>query len=367
MAEFVRATGSDLTPIEHELSLFHEQLKGMNLKGMLGKKGSGAAIITDTTLTANAGDTVRYHYVPHAFTGKDPIRGQDATILGNEETINESSFDVLVDEVNFALRKKGKMTDQRTVYSIGEEQERQIVTAFTQYSEDQVFKMWSGGALAETNASMISATGTADRVNGDGRCIQASGPNGSSEITEANSDNTAIVASVGVADTLSPRLIEDAVIMARTSGEFKMYPVRVGPNNEEYFCLFVSLKAARDLRSHPEWQNHALSAMERGLGGDMIAQGSLGIWDNVIVKASERVIEVTSGSNAVARNLLVGRDSLILGWAQTMDFTEEIIDHKRVLSSNGSEIRGEAKVTGAATDGGAATDMGIAQVLTISK
>ena len=365
MAQFIREVDSALTPIQHDLRIFHEHLKLFSMKGISGPMGSGASIIMDTSLTANVGDKKVFHFVPHAFgDDEDPIRGQDAEILGNEKAIDEFSFEVTIDEVNFALRKKGKMTDQRVVFDIGNEQERQIINAFAQYNENTITKILSGVPSIEKKASYESSTNTTDRVSGAGRIIRASGPQGSKEITAGNSDNTALATggaeAIGVNDTISPKLIEDAVIMARESGKHKMYPLRVGPNNEEFFILYLSLRAARDLRRHPDWLNYAFSLVERGLSNDMIASGALGVWDNVIVKSSERIVTVVDGSNKIARNLLLGSDAAVIAWAQTMEFTEEIIDHRRRLSSNGNEIRGEAKVT---FDG---SDMGVAQVITAS-
>lgn len=366
MAQFVRDTGDDLTPIQHEMKLFHEHLKLFSLKGAMGKKGSGSMIIVDTTLKAQPGDTKRYHFVPHAFANdeEDAILGQDTEILGNEKNLEEFFFDLVIDEVNYALRKKGKMTDQRTVFNIAQEHERQIVSAFGQHNENVIFRALTGIALTELKADFTAATDTTDRVNGAGRIIRADGPNGSKEILATDSANVDIVTggteAVAVGDKLSPKLIEDAVIMAIESGKFKMVPLRVGPNNEEFFMLYVSLRAGRDLRQNPDWVNHALSAMEAGIAGDMIAQGALGVWDNVIVKSSERIVAVTDGTDKVARNLLVGRDAAVLGWAQTMNFSEELIDHKRILSSNGSEIRGEAKTQ---FDG---VDYAVAQLITAS-
>jgi len=362
MASFVRDAGSNLTPVLHEAALFHEHLELFSLKGMMGKKGSGSSIIVDTTLKTEAGDTKMYHYVPFAFSNfeEDAILGQDATILGNEKKLEEFSFDLTVNEVNYPLRKKGKMTDQRTVWEITPEMRRQVTEVFAHHNENVIFRAWSGVSLTEKKVDFESATDTTDRVNGAGRAIQADGPSGSTEVSAANSDNTALAASMDTNDIMNTRLIEDAVIMARTSGKFKQYPIRVGPNNEEFFILICSLKAGRDLRRDPEWVNHALSAMEAGLGGDMIASGALGVWDNVIVKTSERILEFDDGSDRIARNLLIGRDSAVLGWAQTLAISLERIDHGRELSVNGGEIRGEAKVTFDSVD------MGVSQVLTAS-
>jgi len=354
--EFTRETGNELNPIAINRQVFTEHLKLFSLRGLMGPQGSGAAICVDTELEAESGDTKKFTYIPQALETTDALKGQDVEILGNEKKVSEFPLSITVDEVNFPLRKRGKMTDQRSVVKYREVHKRQITRAFAQYNEDVIFDVLSG-----RTAAYKAAPTTTDAVNGAGRCIRASGSSDYAEVTAANSDETALASAMANTDLMSPQLIEAAVIMAKQSGTYKLQPLRVGPDNREFFILFVSLKAAKDLRFNQDWQDHALSVVEAGLGAeDMIATGALGVWDNVIVKKSERIYEFADGGDMLARNLLVGGDAAVLAWAQTTEMSEEILDHGRVLSSNGSEIRGEVKVT--FND----VDMGVAQVITAS-
>jgi len=372
MASFVRGSGSNLTPVEHSRNIFKEHLKLFSLKGMAGKKGSGKSIIMDTTLKGKAGDTVRYHFIPHAHT--DPIRGQDVTILGNESSIEEFSLDVSIDEIIYAFRKRGLMTDQRTIFDVRKELSNQIARHFAQYNEDVAIKVMSGISYNDDDKTgWESSTATDDLVSGANRCIRASGANSYATVTAAGSDNTALVAAMATTDKYSPTLIEEATVMVRTAdptsndsassatNTYKMQPLRVGSSNEEVFCNLVSLQCARDLRFNADWQNHCFSLAERGFDKSPIATGALGMWNNVIVKPSERVIKFNDGSgNEYARNLLVGADAMLCAWAKTLDYSEELIDHDRELSSAGSEIRGETKVT---FNG---VDLGVAQIIAAS-
>jgi hypothetical protein len=148
-----------------------------------------------------------------------------------------------------------------------------------------------------------------------------------------------------------------------------MKPIKVGMNNEEYFCAFVSPISAKDLRYNPEWQAHAYTIAERGLGGkdDLVGKGALGVWNNVIIKQSQHVIRFanTAATGYYARNLLLGADAMVSGWAQTLTFTEEEIDHGRVLSMSGYEIRGETKVTFNGQDNSTDVDLGVAQLVSV--
>lgn len=373
MAHFVRDTGDDLNPIHWSNEIFYEHIKSLVVdKGMMGKMGSGRPIVMDRTLEANAGDTKRFTFIPYVSGTR--IRGQDTMVTGNENSYNEFSLDVTVDEINIPFARKGKMTEQRTLYDTRKILSKMISTNFAQYNEETIFKVLSGVSFDDDDsATYLGAADATDRVNGDNRCIRANGANDSTEVDEDGSDTAALLSAMTTADKLSPTLIDDAVIMARTansssndtsgsdSNTYKLKPLRITEGNDEVFMLYVSLKAARDLRRNDDWLAHAYSLAERGFEKSPLAKGALGVWNNVIIKSAEHVLECgTAGTEVIARNLLVGADAMLCAWAQTLDYTEELEDHGRRLSVNGQEIRGETKVT---FNG---VDYGVAQVITAS-
>ena len=214
MASFIREADSALTPLEHSRNIFHEYLKMMFLKGMFGKKGSGKPIIIDDTLTAKKGESVRFHFVPQNKT--DGVIGQDTTLEGNEDSLDEYYVDVTVDQLRKGFRKKGKMTDQRVIFNIRDEFKTQLANWFAQTSEN--YLMWALTGIMD--GMTITYTDTTDLVTGTNRCIRANGI-GSAVVTAANSDNTALAATMATSDKMSTRLIEDAVIMAKEESPYK--------------------------------------------------------------------------------------------------------------------------------------------------
>jgi N4-gp56 family major capsid protein len=363
MAEFIKGTGGATTPIQHKAEIFKNYLKQISLVGMMGKKGSGKPIIVDDTLKGKKGETLRFEFIPQNDT--DGIAGQNATITGNEDDLTEYYMDLTVDQLAKAFARKGKMTDRRCIWDFRAEAKQQLINWWAQTSEDLLFWAatgWVSGAapssLTALRTQMFDRTDTTDLVAGAGRCIRASGGNSSADVTAANSDNTAVYAAMSAGDKISPRLIEDAVVVAKTGGTYKLRPVKVGPNGEEFFILYLHTKTARDLRFHPDWQNRALKASEAGLDKDPIATGALGIWNNVIVKESERIVTMgLAGTKVFARNLLFGADAVALGWAQTLDYVEELRDYNRIMGINSDEIRGQKKLAFNSVD------LGVVQVL----
>lgn len=368
MSEFKRGSGSALTPTQHSANLFKNYLQQLYLRTMMGKKGSGKPIIVDDTLKGKPGNTIRYHFLPQDDSDTDGvIEGQNATILGQEASMDEFSFDLSINQLAKAYRKNGKMTDQRIIFNARTEMLSQLANWWAQKSERLLIHALTGvldGMTYLTNYT--SATATDDLVNGEYRCIRADGANGSAAVTAANSDNTAVLSAMSNSDKMSYRLIVDAAVTARTDGEYKMRPIKVGKNGEEFFMLLVDPKSARDLQFSADFQNFALSVSDVFGNQNLpsMVTGALGVVDNVIVKRHESIVSITDGTSTIARNLLVGADACVLGWAQTLMYSEEIIDHKRALSVAADEIRGQTKVKyTSAADGTSVIDAGVLQVL----
>lgn len=376
MANYViRHADDPLNPLEHSKKIFREALKLFTLKDLSGKGASTAVIVMDTTLRGKHGDTVRHHFIPK--TQHKPLRGQNIKILGNESGVDEYYLDVKVNEMNYAYAKRGKMTDQRLIWNARSEFSSQIRDDLAQYNEDVIFKVGSGIDYEEDDETVWeSDTQTVDRVSGANRIIRAKGTKGFQTLTAAQSNNASLVSLMSTSDRMSPTLIRRAATMVRTANSknndkvgtatntYKMAPFRYtkGKNmlNREWFFLFCSLEAANDLAENPAWISWQQSQNGR-LPESAEEMGAVGVYANVIVVPSERIIHFHDASgNRFARNLLMGANSVFCGWASLADYTEEWQDHKRELSMNVNEIRGEKKIT---FNG---CDLGIAQVITAS-
>lgn len=81
------------------------------------------------------------------------------------------------------------------------------------------------------------------------------------------------------------------------------------------------------------------------LEGDPIATGAIGVWEHIIVKEAQFIKTHTNSDKTltIARNLLYGADAAVMAYGQTLDYTEELLDHKRVISCAADEIRGIRK------------------------
>ena len=363
MAEFIRGTGQAVTPLQHSLDIYKQYMLNMFFKNMMGKKGSGKPIIVDDEVFKgrNAGDVGRFHFIPQ-FRGKG-IRGQNASVLGNENTLDEFYMDLRIDIITQAFRKKGKMTTKRMIWDFREEAKNQLSEWFRMQTELDIIDSLSGyntdGATYVEGASAL----TLDAVNGSGRCIRpdyADSKFSCVTVSAADSDTTSLLSALATTDTMNTQIPDHLQDFAKTgNSKYAMKPIRA-KNGEEYYMLVLHPKAAIDLRNDERWEKRALAAMTgRGsLEGDPIATGAIGVWEHIIIKEANFIKTHTNaaGTLSIARNLLLGAEAAVMAYGQTLDYSEELLDHKRVISDAADEIRGIKKLT---FDG---VDLNIAQV-----
>lgn len=363
MAYFIRGTGEAVTPLKHSFDIFQQYTSQLYFKSLMGKKGSGKPIIVDDKVFKgrDSGDVGRFHFIP-LFRGKG-IRGQNKSVIGNENTLDEFYMDLRIDQITQAFAKKGKMTTKRMIWDFREEAKNQLAEWFRTQTELDIVDTLSGFNTDGATYVDGAAAETLDAVNGDHRCLRVDYANSkfdTVEVSSANSDAASLLGALTGDDIMNTAILDVLQDFAKTAdAKYAMRPVRC-KNGEEYYILVLHPKAAIDLRRDERWEKRALASMTgRGsLEGDPIATGSIGVWEHIIVKEAQFIKTHTNaaGSLTIARNLLLGAEAAVMAYGQTLDYTEELLDHRRVISDAADEIRGIRKCT---FDG---VDLNIAQI-----
>ena len=370
MAYFIRGTGNDMTPIQHSNDIFKEYLRKNPYAGLMGKKGSGKPIIVDSKefKGKNAGDTARFHFIPQNKT--DGIYGQNADIIGNEDVLNEYFMDLKIDQVAKAFAKKGKMTEVRTIWDFRAEAKSQLENWFT-----DKHAYWIAMALAgyiSDGFNPVSDFRTAQVVEGEGRIVAAKGTTGFQVLDASYSAEDDLLTDydgsgghLAVGDKMNTYLLDELEIIAKKgNSNYRVRPIRAESNGVEYFLLHLSLEAYRDLKTDARFEKRLISLNDSGLNvnNDVFAKGAIGVWNNIIISKDEFIYKFQNdaGTETYARNLLLGADAMVMGYAQTIDYTEELLDHKRKMSVAADEISGRRKIN---FDD---TDLNVVQVITAS-
>lgn len=356
MAYFIRGTGQSVTPLKHSLEIYKQYMLNMFFKNMMGKKGSGKPIIVDDSVFKgrDSGDVGRFHFIPQ-FRGQG-IRGQNKSVIGNENTINEYYMDMRIDQITQAFAKKGKMTTKRMIWDFREEAKSQLAEWFRMQTEIDIIESLSGYNSDGATYVEGDAALTLDAVNGSGRCIRPDYDTTfkTVEVTAADSDTTALLSALAATDVMNTHLLDVLQDFAKTANStYAMKPIRC-TNGEEYYMLVLHPKAAIDLRNDERWEKRALASMtgKGSLEGDPIATGAIGVWEHIIVKEAQfiKTHSNSAGTLKIARNLLLGAEAAVMAYGQTLDYTEELLDHQRVISNAADEIRGIRKITFDSTD-----------------
>lgn len=373
MGYFIRGTGDGRTPKDHEKEIFKQYIKNTNFSAYMGKRGSGKSIIMDDKAFAGMGigDTRAYHFVPQYMgTG---IRGQNASIEGNEKSIQEFMTEIRVDQIAQAFRKKGKLTDRRTIINLRAEFKDQLANWFKLWTEFDIIDALTGymhdGASYIKGFTRDDITGeiilageamTTPLVKGKGRCFRpdATGTGFKNIIVpEENTSNDALLKDMAVGDIMNTKLLDSLQNLAKTAGKYPIKPVRL-KDGREYYVLVLHPAAAEQLRCDERWEKRVLANYQscRSLENDPIATGAMGVWEKIIVKEADYIPAVSNGTVSIARNLLMGADAAVMAYAQTIDYKEKTFDYDREMGVAADEIRGIKKLD---FDG---IDLNIAQV-----
>lgn len=363
MAYFIRGTGQAVTPLKHSQAIFKQYMTNMYFTTLAGRKGTGKPIIVDSTLFKgrDSGDVGRYHFIPQ-FLG-DGIRGQNASTIGNENILEEFYMDLRIDQVRQAFAKKGKMTDIRMIWDYRKEAKAQLAEWFRIRTEQDIVDSLSGYNTDGATFLKANENPTLDAVKGNHRCLRVdynSTKFDTVEVNEAGSDTTSLLSAMDTSDVMNTQILDVLQDFAKTAdSKYAMRPIR-SKNGEEYYILVIHPKAAIALRQDERWEKRALASMtgKGSLEGDPIATGSIGVWEHIIVKEAQFVKTHTNagGTLTIARNMLLGAEAAVMAWGQTLDYSEELLDHKAYLSIKADEIRGIRKLC---FDG---TDLNIAQI-----
>lgn len=363
MGYFIRDVGDGRTPVQHEKELFKQYIMNTVFSNYMGKKGSGKSIIMDGKAFSGMGngDTRKYHFVPQYMgTG---IRGQNKSIEGNEKSISEFVTEIRVDQVIQAFRKKGKLTDLRTVINLRNEFKDQLTNWFKIWTEFDIIDaltgyMYDGASYIdgfsrdeETGMVMIDAKGAAmtnPLVKGEGRCFRpdyASNKFSVVNVSEANSSNDALLKDMTAGDIMNTQLLDELQALAKTAGKYPIKPVRL-QDGREYYILILHPTAAKQLRADERWEKRVLANYQgcRSLENDPIATGAMGVWEKIIVKEADYIPSIGNGTVNIARNLLLGADAAVMAWAQTINYVEKEFDYNTEMGVMADEIRGIKKL-----------------------
>ena len=223
----------------------------------------------------------------------------NTTLLGSEDTLVVHDFSVSIDQVRQAVSSTD-WDNKKPVYEQWPEIKDSLVT-------------WFGNWQDKTLITKLTASPT--------------GTNATGEWMSAASAGTEIA--ITASDKLTTALI------SKTKRRAKKHAPKVMPFNidgGEYYCMLVSLEAARDLRTDAVWLAAQQAAGPRDKSNPIFA-GSLGVWDGVVVYEYERISVTATGAAGalVSHNLLLGKQAACYAVGREMYPIKQETDYGNVI------------------------------------
>ena len=261
--------------------------------------GSNAMVQRVTELTKNNKGT-KANITLLADMAGDGITG-DNTLEGNEEALRAFDISIELDQLRFANRMAGRLTDQKTVVNFREQSRDALAYAIADRCDQLAFLTLSGvaythktnGALRATSssaghelvdlefASDVSAPTSSRHLRADGTNIVAG-------------DTTALVAG----DTMQYRHIVELKAFAKDN---YIRGIRAA-GNDEVFHMFVTPQQMADLKLDSDFLANVRNAGVRGNQNGLFSGTSSLMVDGVMIHEFRHVFNTSGATTGASSN-----------------------------------------------------------------
>lgn len=317
---------ADQTPDLWKTKLYAQAEKLTFFHRFEGPEGSNMPVVRVDDLEKKPGDNV-YVDIVLALTGAGLTGDTDQGLLdGNEEKLVFRQTSFTTDALRHGVRwtKLGKIRINHKMRSTALNQLKKWLAG---KFDDQVFKEFSGEGVTTTLP--------------DSYKIAAGGP-----------ATAAVPGDVAAADLLDLDMVTD--IKALAKADRRIEPIAM-ENGEELYIMVLHDYAGAELKKSADWKQAQREARERSRENPIFT-GALGMWDNVVFYQSDRVRKAADGaaSAPVARNLFLGAQALMRGYAYYPDWTEQYFSYGEEQGIGTFAVVGEKLTTFDLTSAGGA-------------
>lgn len=272
---------------------------------------------------------------------------ESETLEGNEESLTTYADSLFINELAHAVRVKneGTIDVQRVPFSLREEAKDGLRDWYADRLSLSFF-IHAGGYTAPSIDFEGSTITLSSKYWGFNTPIAPS----ASRVLRAGSaanDQSLISSNVFTLD-----LIDKAVEKAKTANP-KIRPVRVDGGN--HYVMYIHPYQTTSLRTNTstgQWLDIQKAAERRG-SDNPIFSGALGVYNNVILREAEHVVQGVSSADSskvtnVRRAVLLGAQSCVASFGmkftpEKYDMREELFDYQRELGVSVHTVFGMKK------------------------
>lgn len=272
---------SDQAWVELPKLIYWNKLMGRGLNNVIQLKSE---------LEGKPGDRISFTFIRklqgNATEGDDDLEN-------NEEQIQSYTDNVTINQKRHAVRLKGMMSERRTAFDQRMVAKELLTTWLAELIDADIF-------AAIDNSPTVAVYG----------------------------GSATSVATIAAGDFLTTALITKLKTKAKKASP-KIWPVKIG--SKEYYVLIIHPDQESDLKvNDPSWAQAQREAQVRGDENPMF-EGSVGVWDGVIVHCHEDIAIGTdfgSGSNLPgAYGMFVGRQAGAYAWGRRPRWVEKEFDY----------------------------------------
>jgi N4-gp56 family major capsid protein len=273
---------------------------------------------------------------------------ESQVLEGNEEALTTYSDAIFINELAHAVRVKNDQTidAQRVPFSLRDEAN----SGLTDWYADRLsmmFFMQVGGFTAPT----MAFEGRTITVSGVHYGFNAPSAPTSGRILRAGSQ--ASDQALTSADVFNLQLIDKAVEAAKVANP-KIRPVKV--DGEKVYVMYLHPYQVTDLRTNTstgQWLDIQKAAYMGSRAKNPIFDGSLGMYNNVVLREAEHVVPGVNASTGaqittVRRAVLLGAQSAVTAFGmktapEKYKRVEELFDYQRELGVSVQTVLGMKK------------------------
>jgi N4-gp56 family major capsid protein len=320
-----------------------EVSKATAIAPLIGKSSNSIIQLKDETQKGK-GDKVTFG-LRTQLTGDGVSEGQ--TQEGNEEALTTYSDALYINELSHAVRVKNDQTidAQRVPFSMREEANSGLTDWYADRMSMMAFMQWAGY--------------TAPTMLFEGRTVTILPVHYGFNVPTAPTTNRVIRAAAAATDqaltstnVFTLDLIDKAKERAETANP-KIRPVNI--DGAKHYVMYMHPYQVTDMRTNTstgQWLDIQKAAEKRG-SSNPIFDGSLGVYNNVILRSAEHVTPgVRSDTSAtiatVRRAVLLGAQSSVIAFGmktapEKYKTVEELFDYQRELGVSCQTVWGMKK------------------------
>ncbi len=285
-------------------------------------------------LQKSAGDKITYG-LRMQLTGLG-VAG-DGTLEGQEEALTTYNDSVVINQLRHAVRSAGKMSQQRVPFEVREE----ALSGLRDWWTDRIDQSWLNQIAGNTVQTDTRFTGMQATV----------APTTTSNILFVNA-NEASDNSVSTTSTFVLSVLDKAVERARVNTP-AIRPLKIG--GKPMYAAFLHPYQVTDLRistSTGQWLDIQKAVLQGGeISDNPIFDGSLGVYNGVIMHSDARVPQGVTGSSVVTsvrRSIFCGAQAAMMAFGrdsgpEKFTWVEELFDYGNQLGVSAGLIFGMKK------------------------